>query len=111
MSETKLPKELPVAKEECRLRKALPVLLPILLWVVLSAIPAPQGLTQTAWLYFALFAGVILGLVLEPIPGPVIGLLGITIASVLNLVAAKPADSLKWALSGFSNSTVWLIFA
>jgi L-tartrate/succinate antiporter len=110
MSET-TPTNLPVRKEESKMWKALPMLLPILAWVVLSAIPAPQGLTPTAWLYFALFVGVILGLVLEPIPGPVIGLLGITLASVLNLVAAKPADSLKWALSGFSNSIVWLIFA
>jgi len=87
------------------------VMIPILIWLCLSVIPAPDGLTTNAWHYFALFAGVIVGLVLEPIPGSIIGLIGITAASVMGCVAASPGDSLKWALSGFSNSTVWLIFA
>ena len=38
------------------------------------------------------------------------GILGITAATVLGLVAPAPDDALRWALSGFSHSTVWLIF-
>ena len=72
--------------------------------------PIPQGLAPNAWYYFALFAAVIVGLVLEPVPGSIIGLLGLSVAAVLHLIGDKPADSVKWALSGFSNSTVWLIF-
>ena len=52
----------------------------------------------------------IAALIAEPMPGPVIGLLGITTAAALNLVAANADDSIRWALSGFSNGTVWLIF-
>jgi L-tartrate/succinate antiporter len=60
---------------------------------------------------------------LEPLPGAAIGLVGVTLATVLapwvlyspsELAKAgfKPANAaLTWALSGFSNSTVWLIFA
>jgi L-tartrate/succinate antiporter len=39
-----------------------------------------------------------------------VGILGITAATVLGLVAPAPDDALRWALSGFSHSTVWLIF-
>src|SRR5205814_2617817 len=51
------------------------------------------------------------GVIFEPIPGAVVGLMGISIATVFNLVRAGTAQSTAWALSGFSNSTVWLIFA
>ena len=85
-------------------------LVPIAVWIILLCMPIPQGLAPHAWYYFALFAAVIVGLVLEPVPGSIIGLLGLSVAAVLHLIGDKPADSVKWALSGFSNSTVWLIF-
>ncbi|MEG1971210.1 MAG: anion permease, partial [Burkholderiaceae bacterium] len=43
-------------------------ILPIGVAVVLGLIPAPDGLPPHAWWYFAIFAGVIAGLVLEPLP-------------------------------------------
>lgn len=70
----------------------------------------PAGLAANAWYYFALFVAVIAALVTEPIPGPVIGLLGITVASLLGLVASTPADAIRWALTGFGDTTVWLMF-
>ena len=85
-------------------------LVPIAVWIILLAMPIPQGLAPNAWYYFAMFAAVIVGLVLEPVPGSIIGLLGISVAAALHLIGDKPSDSVKWALSGFSNSTVWLIF-
>ena len=33
-----------------------------------------------------------------------------TLGMVLGYVAPKPADAIKWGLSGFSDGTVWLIF-
>jgi len=44
-------------------------LVPILVVAVLLPLPPPNGLEQYAWLYFAIFAGVIVGLILEPQPG------------------------------------------
>jgi L-tartrate/succinate antiporter len=97
-------------------------LAPIALAIVLALIPPPEGLPQHAWWYFAIFAGVILGLVLEPLPGGAIGLIGVAVVTVLAPwvylapdVLAKvgtkwPGEAIKWALSGFSNTTVWLIF-
>ena len=97
--------------------------LPIAVAVVLALIPPPEGLAQHAWYFFAIFAGVIVGLMLEPLPGAAIGLIGVVLVTILapyvlfspaDLAKAgfKPANAgLTWALSGFSNSTVWLIFA
>jgi L-tartrate/succinate antiporter len=93
---------------------------PVLVGVAIALFPAPQGVEQNAWFYFALFVSVILGLVLEPIPSAAIGIIGVTLAATFRLVYA-PAhiadltfnltqESIKWALSGFGNTTVWLIF-
>jgi anion transporter len=83
---------------------------PLLVWLVLTLIPHPAGLSANAWHYHALFVGVILALMLEPIPAAAAGLVGVAVATVMGYVASKPADALKWGLTGFSDSTVWLIF-
>ena len=98
-------------------------LIPIAVTVGLALIPPPEGLAQHAWYFFSIFAGVIVALILEPLPGAAIGLIGVVLVTLLgpyvlfgpsDLAKAgfKPANaSLTWALSGFSNTTVWLIFA
>jgi L-tartrate/succinate antiporter len=95
---------------------------PVVAALVIALIPAPAGLPQYAWYYLAIFVGVIVGLMFEPLPGGAIGLIGVTLVTVLSGYVffspeqlAKPGfnparASLSWALSGFSNSTVWLIF-
>jgi L-tartrate/succinate antiporter len=95
---------------------------PIAVAVLLALIPPPAGLQQFAWWYFAIFAGVIIGLMFEPLPGGAIGLIGVCLVTVLaNHVylspeeAAKagthwPAEAIRWGMSGFANTTVWLIF-
>lgn len=85
-------------------------LIPLGVGLLIFLIPCPEGLAPVAWHYFAVFAAVIVGLILEPIPGSVIALLGISVAGVFQLIGDKPAATLKWALSGFSNSVIWLIF-
>ena len=95
---------------------------PVAVAIVIALLQAPAGLPQHAWYFFAIFAGVVVGLVLEPLPGGAIGLIGVTVVTVfaewvlyspqeLAKAGFKPANAaLTWALSGFSNSTVWLIF-
>jgi L-tartrate/succinate antiporter len=82
----------------------------ILVGVIIAVLPVPSGLKPTAWYFFALFCAVVVGLVLEPIPAAAVGVTGVALATVLGLVEPKPADAIKWGLSGFSNTTVWLIF-
>jgi L-tartrate/succinate antiporter len=95
---------------------------PVAVAIILALIPAPEGLPQHAWYFFAIFAGVIVGLMFEPLPGGAIGLIGVAVVAALaRFVLYSPADlakpgfkpadaALTWALSGFSNGTVWLIF-
>jgi L-tartrate/succinate antiporter len=95
---------------------------PIAVAAVLALLPAPDGLPQHAWYFFAIFAGVIVALMLEPMPGGAVGLLAVTLVALLSQwVLFSPAElakpgfkamnaSLNWALAGFSNTTVWLIF-
>jgi L-tartrate/succinate antiporter len=106
-----------------RMRRSWRAILPVAVTVLLALLPAPPGLAQHAWYYFAIFAGVITGLLTEPLPGGAIGLIGIVVVTVLApfvLYGAedlarpgfRPGDAaLIWALAGFSNATVWLIFA
>ncbi len=96
---------------------------PIAVAILLAVIPPPEGLAQHAWYFFAIFAGVIVALILEPLPGAAIGLIGVTVVTLLGPYVlfdaaqlAKPGfksanAALTWGLSGFSNTTVWLIFA
>jgi L-tartrate/succinate antiporter len=97
-------------------------IVPIAVAVLIALIPAPAGLSQHAWYYFAIFVGVIAGLIFEPLPGGAIGLIGVGLVAVLAPYVffspaqlaqpgfSAPRSALAWALSGFSNSTVWLIF-
>jgi L-tartrate/succinate antiporter len=97
-------------------------ILPLAVAALIALLPAPEGLAQHAWYFFAVFAGVIVALMVEPLPGGAVGLIGVTVVAVLApwvLFAPaelakpgfKPANAaLTWALSGFSNTTVWLIF-
>ncbi len=96
---------------------------PVALVLILIALPAPAGLPDHAWRYFAIFAGVILALMLEPLPLAAIGLIGVTVATTFaRYTLYSPAElarpgfnaadaALAWALSGFANATVWLIFS
>ena len=85
-------------------------ILPLCVGALVLVLPRPEGLTPDAWRYFAVFIAVIVSLITEAIPGAVAGLIGITVATVFGLVASGPAESIRWALTGFADSTVWLMF-
>ena len=82
---------------------------PLLVWLVIYLVPVPSGLNANQWHYFAVFAAVITGLILESMPVGAVGLIGLTVAGVGGYVEPDPNKSLRWMLSGFSESTVWLI--
>jgi L-tartrate/succinate antiporter len=87
-----------------------PAIVPVLVGSLVALISSPRDLSPNAWSYFALFITVITALITEPIPGSVVGIVGVTLASTLFLVTPTPADSIRWALTGFADSTVWLMF-
>lgn len=77
------------------------IIIAIMLIIWLS--PVPSELTPQAWHLFAIFVATILGFILQPLPLGAIALIGITIAALTQTI--KPSE----ALSGFSNTTIWLI--
>lgn len=98
------------------------MLAPFAVGLLLLACPVPAGLPTYAWRYFSLFVAVVVGIVLEPLPGAAIGLMGVTLATALApwllFSPAQLADpkfnpvsaATAWALSGFSDGSVWLVF-
>lgn len=87
------------------------LLIPVLVLLVMWISPVPSGLSIEAWHYLAIFLAVIVGLVIEPVPAALVGLIGVSVVALVGLAGKTPAANVKWALSGFSNSIIWLIFA
>ncbi len=99
---------------------------PLLFGLVVYLLPrlwgleAPTGCSANAWLYLSIFMGLIVGLILEPIPPAFIGVIAVVVAVVFRLgpkgsgaddANITAAAAINWGLSGFSNAVVWLIFA
>lgn len=89
---------------------AIKMITPILVAVIIAILPTPDGLDVNAQYFAATFIGVIIALILEPIPAALIGLIGVSFSATFGLISDNPKESVSWALSGFSNSVIWLIF-
>jgi DASS family divalent anion:Na+ symporter len=90
----------PVARIARQLwRFALPAAVGVTLWFV----PAPGGVKTQAWHLLAIFVATIVGVVAKPLPMGAVAILGITATALTGVL--EPAQ----ALSGFSNSVIWLI--
>src|SRR5437763_3794535 len=82
---------------------------PLVVWLVIYLLPIPEGLNANQWHYFAVFAAVITGLVLESMPVGASGLICLIFAAVLGYVESDPNKSIRCVFSGFAESTGWLI--
>lgn len=78
-------------------------LIPIGIGGAIALLPTPDGVEPQGWYLLAIFVATIIGIIARPAPMGVIALLGLTVA------AATEVLTLGDALSGFSNSTIWLI--
>lgn len=87
------------------MKKYVSWIIPILVGGIIWFMPVPEGLKPQAWHLFAIFAGTVLGFILQPLP---IGAL-----SIISIVITALTGTLKIGegLSGFSNTTIWLIVA
>ena len=86
-------------------------MVPLAIGAAILLLPVPDGLSANAWRYFALFATVIAAIITEPVAPAALGMGGVIVAAIAGIVRETPAQSAQWALSGFGNATVWLIFA
>jgi divalent anion:Na+ symporter, DASS family len=78
-------------------------LLPAAVGVALWFTPAPDGVKPQAWHLLAIFVATIVAIVAKPLPMGAVAILGITATALTGVL--EPAQ----ALSGFSNSVIWLI--
>ena len=84
---------------------------PVIVAIVMALFPTPEGLQPHAWYFLSIFVGVVVGLIVEPVPAALVGLVGVTVVAMLGLVDPSATVSRNWALSGFSNGVIWLIFS
>ena len=89
--------------------KVIKAIIPFIVLAIIWVIPVPEGLTKNGWLFLGVFLAVVTGLILEPVPSALIGFAGVSFAAVLGLTG-DAGQSISWALSGFSNTVIWLIF-
>jgi DASS family divalent anion:Na+ symporter len=78
--------------------------------LVIYFIPAPEGLTPEAWHLFAIFFAAILAIIIKAMTMGSISMISIALIAALQLLApGKASESIKLALSGFNNPTIWMI--
>jgi len=79
------------------------LLICVAIGAVIWFIPAPSGLETDAWHLFSIFVATIVALVIKPIP------MGSTAILALTIIALTQILTLEQSLSGFQNTTIWLI--
>ena len=71
--------------------------------------PTPEGLDAKAWQCFAVFAATIVALLIKPMPmGPSV-LCGLVVLAAGNVLGETSKESLAAALSGYGDTTTWLV--
>lgn len=85
---------------------AVSVVLTLLIWFV---IPVPEGVSANAWQLLALFVGTIAAIIGKVMPIGAIAVLAIALVALTGVTNDSPSGAMKDALSGFSNSLIWLI--
>lgn len=87
------------------MRRAGRLLFLVLLYLIVAhLLPHPASVTPQGWRLFAIFLSVIVGMMLQPLPGAALVLVGLT-AVVLN------GTPMREALGGFAEPSVWLVLA
>ena len=86
--------------------RALSALIVVLLYCAVEfLLPRPASVNPAGWRLLGIFVATIGGLILRPIPGGALVFTAITLASVFGGL------TIGQALSGFGDSTVWLVMA
>jgi DASS family divalent anion:Na+ symporter len=93
----------PAPTETSRISLPRMALLIVIFLVIAFVIPHPSSVKPSDWRFFSIFVVTVLGLMIEPIPGGALVLLGVTLAALVG------GMTLPRALSGYSDSVVWLV--
>jgi DASS family divalent anion:Na+ symporter len=87
-----------------RIARGMAILVCIYLFIV-YLVPRPGAVTAAGWRLFGIFAATVAGLIMQPVPGGALVLTGVTLSAALGGL------TLTQALSGYADSTVWLVMA
>lgn len=83
--------------------KKIPLLIMIEVGIMVWLVGPPVGVKPEAWHLLAIFVATIIGFIMKPMPMGSLSILAITTTVITGILP------LKVALSGFSNSTIWII--
>ncbi|BAU26934.1 DASS family divalent anion:Na+ symporter [Aneurinibacillus soli] len=83
--------------------KRIPLLIMIAVGIMVWLVGPPAGVKPEAWHLLAIFVATIIGFIMKPMPMGSLSILAITTTVITGILP------LKVALSGFSNSTIWII--
>jgi len=73
--------------------------------LAVALVPVPEGISGRSWALFAIFVSTVAGLMIQPLPGGAMVLLGITTTAVTGVLTPKEA------LAGYGDPIVWLVLA
>lgn len=82
------------------------ILATLIIWFI---VPVPEGVTSNAWHLLALFVGTVVAIIGKAMPIGALAILAITLVALTGVTNDSPSGAIKDALSGFSNSLIWLI--
>ncbi|HCG46720.1 MULTISPECIES: DASS family sodium-coupled anion symporter [Corynebacterium] len=107
---TKAPKATPVPETTAKLyfnwKK---LLIPLVVGGAIALIPIPGDLEPRAWYMLALFVATIVAIIAKVMPMGAVCLVALTLSGLLGLTPIKAEQGDVGMLSGFANSTIWLI--
>ncbi|MFW0718648.1 anion permease [Pedobacter sp. N23S346] len=86
------------------------LLITIIVGVAIWLVPVPDGVKPNAWHLLAIFVATIVGIISKAASMGTMAIIGITLCAATQVLApGDPSKSILNALSGFGNSTIWLI--
>ncbi|MFT0847820.1 anion permease [Actinomycetaceae bacterium L2_0104] len=90
--------------------RPIPLAVSIVLGVAIWLVPTPNGLEDNAWHLFAIFFATIVAIIVKAAPMGSLSVVAIALCAGTQVLApGDTGESISAALSGFSNSTIWLI--
>jgi DASS family divalent anion:Na+ symporter len=73
--------------------------------IAVALVPVPDGVSGRSWGLLAIFVGTVVGLMIQPLPGGAMVLLGIATTAVSGVLTPQQA------LAGYGDPIVWLVLA
>jgi DASS family divalent anion:Na+ symporter len=74
-------------------------------WLAVTLAPIPSGISAQSWGLLAIFVSTVVGLMIQPLPGGAMVLLGVATTAVTGVLTPQQA------LAGYGDPIVWLVLA